>query len=69
MNMEKQIDRMEAPKRLINAGFCSHDCEAWYSCPYCDKKIGSWSLPSSFAVSNGEKMYCPYCEKEVKSPY
>ena len=66
--MKAQTDKTELPKRLIYKSFSPHDCEAWYSCPYCMKNVCSWSLPSSFAVDNGEKMYCPHCKKEVKYP-
>ena len=55
-------------EELIYESYSSHDCETWYSCPYCKKKIGSWSLPSSGAVKKGEKIYCPHCKKECKKP-
>ncbi len=56
----------DIPKKLIYESFSSHDCEAWYSCPYCRKKFGSYSLPPQ---KKEERIYCPHCKKEVRRGY
>lgn len=57
---------MEKPKKLVYVSFNSHDCETIYKCPYCNKLVSSWLLPSAYATENGEKAFCPYCNKEVE---
>lgn len=50
----------ETPKAIYE-GFSSHDCETWYKCPVCNKKFGSWSLPSGEKIAN-----CPCCGAELQ---
>ena len=47
--------------RAIYEGYNSHDCEAWYSCPICNEKFGSWSVKKN---DNGRKC-CPSCKTEL----
>ena len=56
----------DLPKKLIYEGFSSHDCETWYSCPYCGKKIGGYLFPPQ---RKDERIYCPYCKEEVRRGY
>jgi hypothetical protein len=46
-------------------GFCSHDCEAHYRCPVCNKAFGSWSIYHQKENENGTKNYCPWCKEEL----
>lgn len=46
-------------------GFSQHDCEAWYSCPVCGYKFGSWSINAQEENDNGTDKYCPKCKTEL----
>lgn len=52
-------------KRAWCVGFCSHDCEAWYECPHCGEKFGSWTVFHQEKNENGTKKYCPNCKEEL----
>lgn len=56
-----EVETTIKPPEAIYEGFNSHDCETWYKCPVCDKKFGSWSLPSGAKIAN-----CPYCGTELQ---
>ncbi len=76
--MKKKIKRITVRKaktikevtnrkpRAISVGFCSHDCEAHYKCPVCDKNFGSWTIFGQKENENGTKHYCPHCKTELE---
>ena len=52
-------------KRAIYQSFSSHDCEAWYKCPVCNKIFGSWTVYHQKKNENGTNKYCPHCKEEL----
>lgn len=63
---ERKSVQVVKPK-AIYLGFCSHDSEAHYKCPVCDKAFGSWTIWHQCAKlnENGTEKYCPYCKTEL----
>ena len=53
-------------KRALYISFCSRDCEAFYECPCCNKKFGSWTVFHQEKNENGTKKYCPWCKEELE---
>jgi DNA-directed RNA polymerase subunit RPC12/RpoP len=53
-------------EKAIYIGYNSHDSEAWYQCPHCGRRFGSWSVYHNPKNENGVKEYCPYCQKELE---
>jgi hypothetical protein len=60
----KEDGQKEPKKRAIFKHFDGHDCETWYTCPYCGKTFGEWEVFRQKQNENGTKRYCPYCKKE-----
>ena len=52
--------------RAIYVGFSSHDCEAHYKCPKCNKHFGSWTVFNQKPNDNNTKHYCPQCKTELE---
>ena len=52
-------------KRALYVGFSSHNCEAFFECPYCKKIFGSWRVFNQKENENGTNKYCPHCKEEL----
>lgn len=61
----KDDGQKETKKRAVFKHFDGHDCETWYTCPYCGKTFGSWEVFRQKQNENGTSEYCPRCKKEV----
>lgn len=57
-------ENLPKPRAIYN-GYNSHDCEAWYKCPVCDKAFSSWTIYHQKANENNTKNYCPKCKVEL----
>lgn len=52
-------------KKAIYLRFSNHDCEAWYECPCCGTRFGSWRICGQEPNENGTEKYCPHCKEEL----
>ena len=43
----------------IYQSYNSHDCEAFYKCPLCNRTFGSWSYSE-------QKQECPWCKGRIR---
>lgn len=62
---EEKVSIYTTKERARYIGFCDHDCEAHYECPYCKKRFGSFAVFHQKENENGTKKYCPHCKKEL----
>ena len=59
-------DTTKVIPKAVYKSFNSHDCEAYYKCPLCNKTFGSWSLPAGYDSKDKGTASCPCCGTELR---
>ena len=62
-DLKEETTREFAPEEklpiTIYQSYNSHDCEAFYKCPICNRTFGSWSYDE-------QKKKCPWCKSRIR---